>query len=118
MKERESSCTVGGNIVWCCHDGHDLATEPPSPPWETAQTRVAPDPAPPLLSTYMEESSSKRYMSLKVHRSQDLEDTRPLRDGQVKTWCVYMMEYCSAIKVEGNNATCINIDKFRLYHTK
>ena len=81
------------------------------------------DPATPLPSTCMEESNSKRYMSLTVHRStvnrsQDTEDTCPLRDEQIKTWCMYMMKYCSAIKIEGNNATCINTDKFRVYHTK
>ena len=114
MKKRESSYTVGGNIIWCCHYGvarvgHDLVTESPSPLRKTVwrflyKLKFPYDPAIPLLSTHMEKSNSKKYMNLKVHRSainnrstinnsQDMEDTCPLRDGQIKMWCMYMMKY-------------------------
>ena len=115
MKKREYSYTVGRSIIWCCHYGvtrvrHDLVTESPSPLWKTVwrspyKLKLPYDPAIPLLSTYMEKSSSKRYVNLKVHRStiknsQDMEDTCPLRDGQIKMWCMYMMKYGSVIQIE------------------
>ena len=35
-----------------------------------------------------------------------------------KMWYIYTMGYCSAIKKEGNNAICGNMDGPRDYHTK
>ena len=35
-----------------------------------------------------------------------------------KMWNIYAMEYYSAIKSEGNNAICSNMDGPRDYHTK
>ena len=39
-------------------------------------------------------------------------------DEWIKMWCMYTMEYSSAIKKEWNNAICNNMDGPRDYHTK
>ena len=33
-------------------------------------------------------------------------------------WYIYTMEYCSATKIEWNNAICSNMDATRDYYTK
>ena len=40
----------------------------------------------------------------------------PLTDEWIKMWCIYTMEYYSAIKK--GNAICNNMDGPRDYHTK
>ena len=43
----------------------------------------------------------------------------PLTDDWIKkSWYIYITEYYSAIKKEGNNAICSNMDMTRDYHTK
>ena len=40
-----------------------------------------------------------------------------LTEEWIKMWCMYTMGYSSAIKKEGNNAICRNMDGPRDYHT-
>ena len=43
----------------------------------------------------------------------------PSTDERIKKmWCVYTMEYYSAIKKEQKNAICSNMDATRDYHPK
>ena len=43
----------------------------------------------------------------------------PLTDEWInKMWCIYTMEYYSAIKKEQNNAICNNTDAISNHHTK
>ena len=42
----------------------------------------------------------------------------PSIDQWIKMWCIYTMEYYSAIKKEQNNVICSNMDATRDYHIK
>ena len=101
VEKKECSCTVGGNVNWCRHyggwNGDSLKKLGIKPPY---------DPAMPLLVIYPEENKIEKHTCIPLFIAALFTTARtwkqprwPLTDEWIKKlWCIYTMEYYSAIK--------------------
>ena len=120
MEKREHSCTVGGNVDWYSHYGEQYGG------FRKLKIELPYNPAIPLWGIYPEKTIIQKESCITMFTAALFTIARtwkqpkcPSTDEWIKKmWCIYTMEYYSAIKKEWNNTICSNMDRPRDYHTK
>ena len=120
-RKKEPSYTIDGNVNWCSHCGEQYGGS-----LKKLKIELSYDPAIPLLGIYLEkniiwkDTCTPMFIAAlftiakkwKQHKCPSIEEWIK------KMWCIYTMEYYSAIKKEQNNAICSNMDGPRDCHTE